>query len=79
MPAKKDFTQVAFAVFEQAVGVVPKKAPSAKQVAGRKGGLAGGKTRMANLTEAQKHELAMKGVAARKATRKRKPRVAVVK
>jgi hypothetical protein len=42
MTSKKDFTQVAFAVFQQAVGEVPKTAPSPKQEAGRKGGLKGG-------------------------------------
>lgn len=66
MVKRKDFTQVAFAVFQQATGATPKQGPNAKQVAGRKGGLKGGKTRMEALTAEQRRELAMKGVNARK-------------
>ena len=66
MPSKKDFTQVAFAVFQQATGVKPKIAPNAKQLAGRKGGLVGGKKRMDSLTDAERLELSARGVAARK-------------
>ena len=67
MATKKDFTQVAHAVFLQATGVAPKPEPlTAKQIAGRKGGLKGGKARMAALTDAQRIELAAKGVAGRK-------------
>lgn len=62
---KKDFTQVAFAVFQQAVGEVPKKAPSPKQEAGRKGGLKGGAKRMAEMTPEQRKELALKAAGAR--------------
>jgi hypothetical protein len=64
--AKKDFTQVAFAVVQQATGAVPKAAPSKRQVAGRKGGLKGGKVRMDALTDMQRTALAMRGVTARK-------------
>ena len=64
MATKKDFTQVAHAVFVQATGGAPVK--TAKQLAGRQGGLKGGKSRMAALTEEQRLELAAKGVAARK-------------
>jgi hypothetical protein len=64
MATKKDFTQIAYAVVQQATGGAPVK--TAKQVAGRKGGLAGGKKRMEALNQAQRVELAMKGVAARK-------------
>ena len=42
MATKKDFTQVAHAVFVQAIGGPPLK--TAKQLVGRKGGLKGGKT-----------------------------------
>lgn len=67
MSTKKDFTQVAFAVVQQATGEAPaKKAPTAKQLAGRKGGLKGGKARMDALTTEQRTALALKGVAARK-------------
>jgi hypothetical protein len=64
MATKKDFTQVAHAVFVQATGGAPVK--TAKQLAGRKGGLAGGKKRMAALTDEQRTALALKAVAARK-------------
>ena len=67
MATKKDFTEVAHAVFLQATGAAPKKiAPSAKQLAGRKGGLVGGKKRMEAMTDEQRTALAMKGVAGRK-------------
>ena len=66
MAAKKDFTQVAFAVAQQATGAVPKQAPNAKQLAGRSGGLKGGKARMQALTLEQRTALALKGVAGRK-------------
>lgn len=61
---RKDFTQIAFAVVQQATGGPPMK--TAKQLAGRKGGLVGGKKRMDALNDAQRAELAMRGVAARK-------------
>jgi hypothetical protein len=64
MTSKKDFTQVAHAVFVQAIGGAPMK--TAKQLAGRKGGLAGGKTRMSNITDEEKARLSALGVAARK-------------
>lgn len=64
MATKKDFTQVAHAVFTQAVGGAPVK--TAKQLAGRKGGLVGGKNRMAMATDEEKARLSAMGVAARK-------------
>ena len=45
MAPKKNFTHEAHAVFQQATGAVPMKTPSAKQLAGRKGGFSGGKAR----------------------------------
>ena len=67
MATKKDFSQVAHDVFMRATGQAPaKKAPSAKQLAGRAGGLKGGKALMDKLTDEQRTELAMKGVAGRK-------------
>ena len=67
MATKRDFTQVAHDVFMRATGHAPaKKAPSAKQLAGRAGGLKGGKARMDAMTEEERTELAMKGVAGRK-------------
>jgi hypothetical protein len=64
MSTKKDFSQVAHAVFVQATGGPPVK--TAKQLAGRQGGLKGGKTRMAALTDEERLELAAQGMAARK-------------
>jgi hypothetical protein len=58
MATKKDFTQIAFAVVQQATGAAPKPKLSARQEAGRKGGLKGGKQRMGALTETQRSELA---------------------
>lgn len=50
----------------QATGAAPKPKLTAKQEAGRKGGLVGGKKRMAEMTDAKRTALAMKGVAERK-------------
>lgn len=65
MAAKKDFTQIALAVVQQATGAVPKK--TRKLVATKASGKLGGTARMAKLTDDQRRELAMKGVLARKA------------
>ena len=67
MATKKDFSQVAHDVFMQATEQAPKKqAPSARQLAGRAGGLKGGKARMEALTDEQRNALAMKGVLGRR-------------
>ena len=66
MATKRDFTQVAHDVFMQATGATPKPKMTARQQAGQKGGLAGGKKRMASMTDEQRSALAMKGVAGRK-------------
>jgi hypothetical protein len=66
MPAKKDFTQVAFDVVRRATGeVAPPAPPTEKQVASRKGGLKGGAKRMADMTDEQRKALAAKAAAAR--------------
>ena len=62
---KKDFTQVAFSVVQQATGEEPKPALTPKQEAGRKGGLKGGSSRMADLSEEERSELAKKAAQAR--------------
>lgn len=63
---KKDFSQIAFDVVQRAMGEVPKPpAKTAKQEAGRKGGLKGGSSRMAGMTAEQKKELALKAAGAR--------------
>lgn len=59
MAPKKDFTQVAHAVFQQAVGEVPRPAPlTVRQESGRKGGLKGGASRAVALTPEQRSEIA---------------------
>lgn len=62
---KKDFTQIAFDVVQQATGEAPKAALTPKQDAGRKGGLKGGASRMAKMTDEEKRELALKAAGAR--------------
>ena len=64
MATKKDFTQVAHGVFVQATGGPPMK--TAKQLAGRKGGLVGGKKRMESATPEERARVSAMGVAARK-------------
>ena len=66
--SKLDLNQLAKSILDQAIGESPKmKAPpTAKQLAGRKGGLKGGKSRMAALTDEQRTALALKGVAGRR-------------
>jgi hypothetical protein len=63
---KKDFTQVAFSVVQQATGEEPKPAAATpRQEASRKGGLKGGKGRMADLSDTERSELAKKAAQAR--------------
>jgi hypothetical protein len=64
---KLDLNQLAKSIVDQAAGEVPIQAKrTPRQEAGRKGGLKGGKTRMENLTAAERSLLASLGVAARK-------------
>lgn len=63
--SKKDFSQTAFDVVRIATGEVPKQSPSAKQEAGRKGGLKGGATRMEAMTAEERKALALKAAGAR--------------
>ena len=62
---RKDFTQIAFDVVQQATGEVVKPEESAKAKAGRKGGLKGGASRTTALTPKQRSEIAKKAAAAR--------------
>lgn len=58
---RKDFVEVAFAVFQQATGeVAPPAKPTKAQLTGRKGGLTGGKARADKLTPEQRSEIAKK-------------------
>lgn len=62
---KKDFSQIAFNVVQQATGEAPKPVTTARQENSRKGGLKGGAKRMADLTDAERSELAKKGAKGR--------------
>lgn len=55
---RKDFTQIAFDVVQQATGEVVKPEESAKIKAGRKGGLKGGDARAKAMTAEQRAEVA---------------------
>jgi general stress protein YciG len=62
---RKDFTQVALSVVQQATGEVAAPAPSKKQESGRKGGLVGGVARATNMTPEQRSEIARLAAQAR--------------
>lgn len=62
---KKDFSQIAFNVVQQATWEAPKPVTTAKQENSRKGGLKGGVKRMANISDADRAELARKAAQAR--------------
>jgi hypothetical protein len=67
MSKRKDFSQIAFSVVQQATGEAPKPPiKTAKQEAGRKGGLKGGKSRMESLTPEQRSELGRQAREARR-------------
>jgi hypothetical protein len=53
---RKDLNTAAFAIVQQATGETPPL--TARQLAGKKGGLKGGKTRMESLTKEQRSRLA---------------------
>lgn len=55
---RKDFTQVALAVVQQATGEATAPAPTERQESGRRGGLKGGVARAASLTPEQRAEIA---------------------
>jgi hypothetical protein len=67
---RKDFTQIAFDVVQQATGAVVKPEESAKTKAGRKGGLKGGAARATALTPEQRKTIAKKAAAERWKTKK---------
>jgi hypothetical protein len=67
----KDFSQIAYEVFQKAIGEIPKEEPadpnkSPKAVTlGRMGGLKGGKARAGSLTAQERKEIAKKAADAR--------------
>ena len=62
---KKDFSQVAFAVVQQATGEVAKPVTTPRQENSRKGGLKGGAARASKLTAEQRSEIAKKAAQGR--------------
>ena len=63
---KKDFTQVAFSVFQMAVGdAEPPAALVGKKAVSQKGGLKGGKVRAEKLTPEERSEIARKAASVR--------------
>jgi hypothetical protein len=63
---RKDFTQRAFDVFQQATGEAePEEELTGKKADSQKGGLKGGKARADKLTPEERSEIAKKAAAAR--------------
>ena len=63
---KKDFSQIAFSVVQQATGEVPKPpAKTARQINGAKGGLKGGVKRMADMSDTERSDLGKKAAKTR--------------
>jgi hypothetical protein len=63
---RKDFTQRAFDVFQQAIGEAdPEEELTGKKLDSQKGGLKGGKARAEKLTPKERSEIARKAVQAR--------------
>ena len=63
---RKDFTQRAFDVFQQAIGESePEEELTGKKTDSQKGGLKGGKARAEKLTPEERSEIAKKAAAAR--------------
>ena len=62
---RKDFTQVAFNVVQQATGETPKPKLTKAQEAGKKGGKIGGTIRAKKMTAKERSEAAKKAAAAR--------------
>ena len=62
---RKDFTQVAFDVVQQATGAVTRPPESVKARSGRKGGQKGGAARASALSPAERSRIAKKAAAAR--------------
>ena len=62
---RKDFTQTAFDVVQQATGAVTPPQESVKARSGRKGGQKGGAARASALSSAERSRIAKKAAAAR--------------
>ena len=62
---RRDFTQVAFAIVQEATGDAPSTKLTGKKADSSKGGKKGGKARMDSLTKEQRSELAKQAADAR--------------
>lgn len=62
---RRDFTQIAFAVVQEAIGEAPSSKLTGKKADSSKGGLKGGKARAEKLTPEQRSEIAKKAAKAR--------------
>jgi hypothetical protein len=62
---RKDFTQAAFNIVQQATGEVPKPQLTQAQESGKKGGKIGGVIRAKKLTSQERSEIAKKAARAR--------------
>ncbi len=62
---KKDFSQIAFNVVQQATGEAPKPVTTPRQENSRKGGLKGGAARALALTPEQRSKIAKKAAQGR--------------
>ena len=62
---RRDFTQVAFAIVQEATGEAPSTKLTGKKSDSRKGGLAGGKARAEKLTPKERSEIAKKAAESR--------------
>lgn len=62
---RRDFTQVAFAVVQEATGDAPSTKLTGKKADSSKGGLKGGKARADKLTAEQRSEIAKKAAKTR--------------
>lgn len=62
---KKDFSQIAFNVVQQATGEAPKPVATPRQENSRKGGLKGGSVRASKLTPERRSEIAKKAAQGR--------------
>ena len=62
---KKDLNQIAFAILQRATGEAPAPVETARQKAGRLGGVKGGAERAKKLTAKERSEIAKKAAAKR--------------
>ena len=62
---RKDFTQTALSVVQQATGEAQALVPTERQASGRKGGVVGGAARAAKLTPEQRADIARVAAQAR--------------